>query len=148
MCGGGLTCCPNDSDVCIGDVCRLPGPDSVCGNTCCQEDLQQQVPSFVTYHCANAEKSLCCPEGQVEVGDSGVCCLPGQIELDGLCCAPGRVDCGDGSCCQGTCQDGTCQWDITDAECVPKGFTEACAQHFPSPECAECVEGCCLPNIP
>ena len=74
-----------------------------CGKVCCGELAQT---------CADASKSLCCDEGQVEIDGiccaqggtvtNGVCCTPSESYLNGICCPKGQNNCG-GTCCPGLC---------------------------------------------
>lgn len=136
----GNSCCRYDDQIClINQICCRP--DDKCGNSCCGTYGGQ---FFVNYHCANEVKSLCCPDGQVEVDGSGNCCLPGQKFVNGICCAPDRKNCGDDVCCPGSCENGKCVWEKTDKDCLAEGFGDgACAVHYPSYYCEYCRDGCC-----
>jgi hypothetical protein len=113
-----------------------------CGSACCSRD------GFFVYYCANRSKSLCCEEGEAEVGNSGKCCLPGFIVVGGNKCCPRRsVLCGS-SCCVGTCSNGRCQTNITDSECQALGKAGACDTTPRGRSCGGCDSvGCCTPQI-
>ena len=138
----GDACCPGDTDECVaGECCR---PQDKCGNVCCNAlNPDPSAPNFMLRHCVNRLKNLCCYDGEVEVGNSGVCCPRGQVLVNGICCSPGSTICG-GDCCLGTCQNGRCSWSISDDECKRLGFVAgACQFHYPSRACGSCFQGCC-----
>ena len=140
----GDKCCPNDDDKCVnGTCCRAA---DVCGGTCCDpvNPFPEQGPSFGSgLHCANAQRGLCCPFGQVDVG--GTCCRQGEVLMDGICCPPGGKICGDGKCCIGACENGTCKFQKTDQDCKSEGwFLGSCAgKQVGTSECNGCRDGCC-----
>ncbi|KAJ4209636.1 hypothetical protein NW759_013283 [Fusarium solani] len=135
--------------ICKDPPCRPePGDPPVpacasadrCGTACCKQE-----DSFHP-HCANPAKSLCCPEGEVEVGNTGKCCPRGFILLGGAKCCPRRsILCG-GECCVGSCDSVSrkCRSTITDQECQALGWTGACATTPRSRSCDGCdALGCC-----
>jgi hypothetical protein len=65
--------------------------ETVCGNGCCGELIG---------YCADASKSLCCEQGQVEM--DGICCWTGGSVTNGVCCPAGQENC-SGTCCPGFC---------------------------------------------
>jgi hypothetical protein len=140
-CGTG-SCCRENSNCIEGACCS---PSERCGTKCCNPDTDTG-DDFHLYHCANAAKSLCCFEGEVEVGNTGKCCPRGSILLGGTkCCDPRSILCG-GECCVGTCDtsSGECRSTITDEECRALGWAGACATTPWSRSCNGCDElGCC-----
>jgi hypothetical protein len=113
-----------------------------CGSACCSQD------GFFIYYCASAARNLCCEDGDVEVGTSGICCRRGFILAGGSkCCPPRSILCG-GQCCVGTCSGGRCQTNITNQECQALGKAGACATTPKNTSCASCDSlGCCVARI-
>lgn len=136
-----------------------------CGNTCCGELIM---------HCADASKSLCCDQNEVEIDGiccaqggtviNGVCCAPGQTYMNGICCTTGQSNCG-GKCCPGFCLDlvsipriplakrnvPICISTAAGCKTLPNASGKICSQ---SSDCGEgswsCTTGCCIdvPIIP
>ncbi|KAG7284884.1 hypothetical protein NEMBOFW57_009499 [Staphylotrichum longicolle] len=120
-------------------------PRDSCGAACCS----QQAPFFHP-HCANPAKSLCCLEGEAEVGNTGKCCPRGFVLLGGAKCCPPRSILCRGECCVGTCDPASrwCRPTITNRECRALGAVGAYATTPRSMFC--CTSdwlGCCMECI-
>ena len=130
-------CNPEPAETPAAPACA---PADRCGTACCKQ------VAFFHPHCANPAKSLCCFEGEVEVGNTGKCCPQRFILLGGAkCCPPRSILCG-GECCVGSCDSVSrrCRSTITDRECQALGWAGACATTPRSKSCAGCdALGCC-----
>ncbi|KAH6883937.1 hypothetical protein B0T10DRAFT_463298 [Thelonectria olida] len=119
-----------------------------CGTACCG---RFSLSGYSYPHCANPAKSLCCPEGWVEVGNTGKCCPRGFILLGGAKCYPRRTVLCGGEYCVGLCDSVSrkCRSTITDQECQALGWAGAYATTPRSYSCDTYDEmGCCQPVPP
>jgi hypothetical protein len=126
--------------------------ETPCGSGCCGE---------LVGYCADASKSLCCEQGQVEM--DGICCWTGGTVTNGVCCPAGQANC-NGVCCPGECFELPMPFPIrkiplakrgsfcipTDAGCKTlnnaSGATCSTASQCTG-ESVACESGCCI-NVP
>ena len=145
-CNGKL-CCPSNAPCRDTGIC-CPTNQDICGETCCPSGETCLNGGIGGGLCCSPAKacgySKCC--GTLETcadASTGMCCLAGQVNMDGICCYPNMTNC-NGKCCGGTCTATGCVYE-SNAQCIAIGGLSVCS---PSGTCAapdECKGGCCYP---